>query len=53
MVMVKIPKEAQVNVEFADFEDYERVRESAQTNMFDAKRVAELSDNLTEDRSGP
>jgi hypothetical protein len=50
MVVVKIPKEVPVNISFEDFEDYERVRSGGETNMFDAKRVVELSGNLTEDQ---
>lgn len=33
-----------------EFEDYERVRKSGETNMIDFETVSELSDNLSEDK---
>lgn len=33
-----------------EFEDYERVRQSGQTNMMDVRMVVSLSDNLTREK---
>lgn len=40
----------EVEISKEDFEDYERVRSSGATNMFDIQRVIELSDNLTREK---
>ena len=47
---VTINKEEKLNLTEEDFKDYEEVREGGLTNMFDVRRVVELSDNLTEEK---
>lgn len=51
MVIVKLKKDIEVQIEFMDFVAYEKVRKGGKTNMFDVRRVVELSHgNLTEDK---
>ena len=38
------------DITYKDFSDYERVRVSGKTNMFDIKAVVALSDNLTKEK---
>jgi hypothetical protein len=49
-VKVKMKVEKEIDITKSDFEDYERVKESGETNMFDIKTVEELSDNLTTEK---
>jgi len=47
---VTIKQEKEIEITKKDFEDYERVRESGKTNMFDITTVAILSDGLTREK---
>jgi len=44
---VEINRTVKIDITKEDFEDYERIRESGITNMFDIKRVRDLSKGLT------
>ena len=46
----EIEVKKKVDISKEDFEDYERVRSSGRTNMFDINTVIALSDNLTKEK---
>lgn len=51
MVIVKIKKDVPIQVEEEEFNEFERIRESGKTNMFDVDNVVLLShENLTWDK---
>ena len=50
MVKIKIKAEKEIEITREDFADYERVRQSGKTNMFDIRAVEDLSDNLTAEK---
>lgn len=45
---IKVKKKIEISEE--DFKDYEEVRNSGMTNMFDLRAVVELSNNLTKEK---
>ena len=45
-----ITRTEQIEITKEDFQDYEEVRKSGETNMFDIPTVISLSDNLTRDK---
>ena len=47
---VKIKTDKEVEITKEDFADYERVRQSGKTNMFDIRMVENLSDSLSEEK---
>ena len=46
----KLNTEKEIEITKEDFEDYEQVRNSGSTNMFNIKAVVNLSNNLTKDK---
>ena len=48
--MKAIQEDKEIEITKEDFEDYEEVRMSGITNMFDIKKVEELSNNLTREK---